>query len=189
MLVKTEFSVRGIRVQVYTDHDGIELHVMGAEQAPEEDGIFYMEAPLGGDVFRNISPVNGENESEYLVFCAVEALILGTSEYNMLARIGHDIPGTEEFNRMHQSIRLIKQELWEVGVLLPTIPFSIQMLSREQVFALAPMLGAPDIQYNEHGTLVRVDYGNIGYAILDPEDSVRWEGDRYDVMYLWRRKK
>ena len=107
----------------------------------------------------------------------------------MLARIGYVMPDTEEFNRMHQSIRLIKQELWEFGILLPMLPFSEQWLSLEQVFALVLMFGAPDVQYNEQGAITRVDYGNIGFAILDPEDSVRWEGNEYSVMYLWKKKK
>ena len=187
--IKTEFTIRNVRVQVYTDRSGVEVHVLGKEQSEVETGKFHFEAINDGDQFLNISPVTGENESEYLVFCAVESLILGTSEYNMLARIGHDIPNTAEFDRLYHNIRLIRQEMWEFGILLPTIPFNVQMLSLEQVMSLAPMLGAPDIQYNEHGAITRVDYGNIGYAILDHEDSVRWDGDRYDVMYLWRKKK
>ena len=189
MLFKTEFTVRNVRVQVYTDKGGVELHVLGSEQDPREDGIFYLEAPLSGDQFLSLAPVTRDNEREYMVFCAVEGTILGTSEYNMLARIGHDIPDTAEFNRLYTEIHVIKQEIWEAGIPLPVVPFSIQMLSLEQVLSLAPMFGAPDIQYNEHGAITRVDYGNIGYAIIDPEDGIVWNGDRYDVVYLWRRKK
>ena len=42
MLVKTEFKISGIRVQMYTDNAGIEVHVMGSEQDPREDGKFYI---------------------------------------------------------------------------------------------------------------------------------------------------
>ena len=188
-IIKTEFVVRDVRVQMYVDHDGVEIHVLGAEQLPVEAGEFHLEASLSGDRFMSVAPVTRDNEKEYMVFCALESLILGMSEYNMLSRIGYDIPDTEEFDRLYTEIREVRQEIWESGVTLPIVPLDIQWLSLEQVFALAPMFGAPETQYDENGTLWRVDYGDVGYAILDTEEGIVWEGGEYSVMYLWRKKK
>lgn len=188
IIVKQEFMVNEVRVQLFMDVDGIEVHVMGKTQGVNEDGMYWFSVRLNGEVEEYVSPLTTENEAEFFVYGAIASAVFGYSEHVLLAAQGYDNPDTLEFNRLYVEIRDTKQELYEMGIVLPFDPTHERWIWIPQLFALAPMLGTPEVTYSPNGAIARVDYRNYGVAYLE-EDSVYYNEGELTVAYLWRLKK
>ena len=185
--MKQEFVVKGATVQLYLDGGGVEVHVMGKTQDVREDGMFWFSTRLNGETEEYTSPLNECTNDAFVVYSAIVASVLGRDASYSLVREGF-IPGTYEFDKLVIDVMRVKREIWEAGVILPFDPAMERWASLGQIFAMAPILGAPEVTYSPNGAITRVDYGNYGFAYLE-EDSVYWNEGEVDVAYLWRRKK
>ena len=186
IIVKQEFLIKNIAVEVYYN-GGIEIHVMGGGQDKREDGVYWFSVRLNGETEEYVSPLNEGNEEEFIVYSAIVASVLGRDASYSLVREGF-IPGTDEFDKLVIDVMRVKREIWEMGIILPIDPTMERWVSLGQIFAMAPILGAPEISYSQEGTITSVEFGNYGIAMLE-EDSAYWNEGKVDVAYLWRRKK